>query len=116
MAKKSDKKKVLFTQKVDEDTLNDWKRKAAAAGISVAELIRRSVSGQSIDCRPAPRHRPPPSVDPELIRQVAGIGNNLNQIARRLNSGEKLDALPYLVAIERELSELVELAKEGRLK
>ncbi|WP_268916250.1 MobC family plasmid mobilization relaxosome protein, partial [Aeromonas caviae] len=28
----------------------------------------------------------PPTIDPALLRQVAGIGNNLNQIARRINA------------------------------
>jgi len=30
------------------------------------------------------RKRPVPEVAPELLRQVSGMGNNLNQIARRL--------------------------------
>ena len=32
--------------------------------------------------------RPPkyPTIDPQLLRQLSGIGNNLNQVARHLNS------------------------------
>lgn len=57
------------------------------------------------------RIRPPAPVDPQLLRQLAGIGNNVNQIARRLNSGEfspadRVGILTTLVAIERELSDL----------
>ena len=102
--------------KIEPSLLNDWKAKGSAAGISVAELIRRSVAGQEIECRPMPRHRPPPKVDPDFMFQIAAIGNNLNQIARRVNSGESFDVLVELSAIEERLAELVELAKEGRLK
>lgn len=32
--------------------------------------------------------RPPkyPTIDPQLLRQLSGIGNNINQVARHLNS------------------------------
>ncbi|WP_419789799.1 plasmid mobilization relaxosome protein MobC, partial [Shewanella xiamenensis] len=33
----------------------------------------------------AKRAPPAPSVAPELLRQLAGMGNNLNQIARVVN-------------------------------
>ena len=107
-------KKTLFTLKIEPSLLNEWKAKANAASVSVAELIRRSVAGQKIECRPAVRHRPPPKVDPDFIFQVAAIGNNLNQIARRVNSGESFDVLVELASIEKQLSELVELAKAGK--
>lgn len=53
----------------------------------------------------------PEPVDPALLRALAGIGNNMNQIARRINTGEWdfLDVVKIVAAlgaIERELSEL----------
>ena len=100
--------KKLFTMKIDSQTLDEWKAKADEAGISVAELIRRSVAGQKIE-RANPQHfPPPPKVDPELLRQVAAIGNNINQIARRCNSGGIFDVLAVLLEIEKRLQELVE--------
>ena len=49
-------------------------------------------------------------VDPQLLRQLAGIGNNLNQIARIMNqknqTGSALDRVSVMAAlagIEREL-------------
>lgn len=50
-------------------------------------------------------------VDPDLIRQLASIGNNLNQIARKVNTGEwsALDRayiIGGLAGIERELAAL----------
>lgn len=53
---------------------------------------------------------PPPVVDPALLRQLAGLGNNLNQIARKVNAkGEPLDRVQILAAlsaVEREIAEL----------
>jgi predicted chitinase len=45
------------------------------------------------------------------LRQLAGMGNNLNQIARRVNSGEwgpadRVQVIAALAGIERELAEL----------
>lgn len=49
-----------------------------------------------------------PNVDPMLLRQLAGLGNNLNQIARTVNTQEwktldKISILAALSSIEREL-------------
>lgn len=53
----------------------------------------------------------PDPVDPALLRQLAGIGNNLNQVARRVNTGEwgavdRVAVIAALAAVERELNEL----------
>ena len=58
----------------------------------------------------------PEPVDPALLRALAGIGNNMNQIARRINTGEwdSLDVVKIvsaLGAVERELAELRALHK-----
>lgn len=49
-----------------------------------------------------------PNTDPELKRQLRGIGNNINQIAYKLNSGEwtvedRLDLKAQLDQIERDM-------------
>lgn len=60
------------------------------------------------------RKRPVPEVAPELLRQVSGIGNNLNQIARRLNQSdsltpsERVSLLSILNSLDRQLGELLE--------
>ena len=60
------------------------------------------------------RKRRVPSVAPELLRQVSGIGNNLNQIARRLNQldgltpTERVSLLAVLNSLDRNLGELLE--------
>lgn len=50
------------------------------------------------------RRNPPVSVDPELLRQLAGLGNNLNQLARLAN-GKGMNALDS-VEIIRHLNEI----------
>ena len=50
-------------------------------------------------------------MDPELLRQLAGIGRNINQIARRVNSGEwkaidKVGVIARLAVYEREIERL----------
>ena len=52
-------------------------------------------------------------VDPQLLRQLAGIGNNLNQIARIINQQSKINeaidrvaVITALSGIERELQRL----------
>jgi hypothetical protein len=60
------------------------------------------------------RKRRLPDVEPELLRQVSGIGNNLNQLARRLNQldglhpTDRVSLLAVLNSLDRQLGELLE--------
>ncbi|WP_245433156.1 plasmid mobilization protein [Rhizobium anhuiense] len=83
--------------------------RAERAGMPFATLMR-----EALGLTEARRRRPVPKVDPELVRAVARIGGNLNQIARWLNTAQAqgqvsaIDAITVaarLVAIERALSE-----------
>lgn len=49
-------------------------------------------------------------IERELLTELSRIGNNLNQIAKAVNSGERRAVLTELVEIERQLKEL----KNGR--
>lgn len=56
----------------------------------------------------------PPPADPAVLRQLAGIGGNLNQVARALNRYEvsaldKVKLLAQLAALERATLELKEV-------
>ncbi|ALV30096.1 mobilization protein MobC-like protein [Pannonibacter phragmitetus] len=95
--------------------------RAARAGLPFATLMR-----EALGLTEARRRRPVPKVDPELVRAVARIGGNLNQIARWLNTAQAqgqvsaIDAITLvarLIAIERALSETLEqfTAKNGAL-
>lgn len=56
---------------------------------------------------------PIPKVAPELLYQIAGIGNNINQMARRINSKkeftavEKVHVISALSLIDSQLSEII---------
>lgn len=57
-----------------------------------------------------------PAADPELLRHLASIGNNLNQIARKVNTAEwgavdRVQVIGALAGVERELAELRALHK-----
>jgi hypothetical protein len=81
--------------------------RAACPKAQLAEWMREHCLGVV----PQQRRTPPPTIDPALLRQVAGIGNNLNQIARRINASplttlDKVEYLAALAAIGRELEGL----------
>lgn len=60
------------------------------------------------------KRQPVPVADPALLRQLAAIGNNLNQIARWAHRQEAVDAVAVaaaLMAIAREL-EAVRASKD----
>lgn len=60
-----------------------------------------------------------PSIDPALLRQLAGIGNNLNQVARKINGGvwsgaDSVQIVSALMVIERDLKELRRTVENGK--
>ena len=112
---KTKKKTKLLTMKTTEKEMAEWRKLAASHGVSLSELIRIRLADTQPATNPPPIHRPPPQVDDRIIFQIAAIGNNLNQIARRCNSGDRLDVLTELSAIERDLAKMVEMAKSGEL-
>lgn len=75
----------------------------------LAEWIREHCLGAKV-----PRANTVPNVDPQLLRQLAGMGNNLNQIARAIHSQEwkpvdRVQVIAALTSLQRELA-LIKLA------
>jgi hypothetical protein len=103
----SKKKTKLLTMKVDEAEKEKWQKLATSYNMSLSELIRNRLNNLEMPPQPKKRKIKIPKVDPELIRQVAAIGNNLNQIARRVNQGEKFDIVIELRSIEIQLERLI---------
>ena len=107
-------RKKLMNIRVDPDVYDRWKRKAKEAGITLTELIHRSVEDGKIigDEKRGRRYAP---VDPALIRQLASIGNLMNQIARKLNMGSEPDRemADSLKKIESELKKILAKHKKG---
>jgi hypothetical protein len=84
-----------------------WQTLAESRGVSLSELVRELLDVQRLR-RPRPQRAPPP-VEPALLRELARIGNNLNQLARAANRQEPVPAtaiLLRLIEIDRELATL----------
>ena len=82
----------------------EWHAKARSAGLTLSDLVRRSI-GRVRTWTVA--HA---GVERERTRELARVGNNLNQIARWANThGEAIEAvevIAHLVAIDQALSAL----------
>ena len=82
----------------------EWHRKAESAGLSLSDLMRRSVG------RVRTWSVAHTELERERTRELARIGSNLNQIARWANihkeDADVLEVVAHLVAIERALDTL----------
>ena len=103
---------INVTSRVSATELADWRTKAAAAGVPLSVLIRRAMARtRTWTARAA-------GVERERTRQVARIGNSLNQIARwataHKGAAEAVEVLARLVAIERALAALARIENRDR--
>ena len=89
---KAIRKTIRFTE--DEYAL--IQQELDKAHISFSTLARSAILRKKIKL----------PIERALLSELSRIGNNLNQIARSINQGEKRLVLTELVAIENELKEL----------
>jgi Bacterial mobilisation protein (MobC) len=94
--------------RIDKPTAAEWRERATASGLSVSDWIRGAVDANQQTNLPTPQRR---SV---LMRQLAGMSNNLNQIARALNecrlagsSVQLVEVLALLRSIEAQAGRLL---------
>ena len=84
--------------------LAEWRAKAAAAGVTLSELLRQAMRRTRAWTAAAA------DIERARVREIARIGNNLNQLARWANThkaaAEAVEVLTHLRAIERELAAL----------
>lgn len=104
----SEKKDKLLTMKVTEAEKQKWQEIAKSFKLSLGELIRQKLNGTTPARKVKVKIK---QVDPDLLFEINAIGNNLNQIARRLNEGEKFDVLPLLYSMEAHLTEVLNAHK-----
>jgi len=100
------KKTKLFTMKVSADEKIAWQKIAKSYGINLSELVRQKLSNTKIIKRKKIK-----TVDPQLLREINAVGNNLNQISRRINEGQKFDAVIELSSIEQKLQSVLDAHK-----
>ena len=97
-------RKVWVKIRASEAERSEWHAKARAVGLSLSDLVRRSV-GRVRTWTVAHTE-----LERERTRELARIGSNLNQIARWANihkeNAEALEVAAHLVAIERALDTL----------
>ena len=89
----------------------DWRTKAAAAGVPLSDLLRQAMARTRTWTAAAA------DAERERTRQVARIGNNLNQLARWANANaaavDAVEVIAHLVAFERELRKLTRIDGDG---
>lgn len=102
--------------RLPEQIAQSWRRQAESSGASLSDWVRSKVDTEQTTgiAAPAkmPKRRNYTPVDPELLRQIAMIGNNLNQIARSVNSNELsmtgIQIIASLSSIRQELTTLID--------
>lgn len=111
-----------FPVRLPADLVTRLRGEAEAAGVTNSDVFRRYLD--LADAKPLAKPRPQKAqkytghvnhADPELMRVLAGIGNNLNQLAHGVNasnlSGEpiaRVHILSVLRSIEEKLDKIGE--------
>ncbi len=108
--------------RLPDEVLQRWKAAAADIGLCLSDWLRDRVDGldggdptgpvvqtrKPTPRRGTPRHRPFTESDPAQVRELAKIGNNLNQIARWANTykgaGDAVEVIAHLRAIDAHLA------------
>ena len=83
--KLSERKAYRANVKMSTEEYYTLKSKAKESGVTISEYIRLSISNTVINQRLTPEHC-------DLIRKVAGLANNFNQVTRALNTVGYIDA------------------------
>ena len=88
-----------------------WREKAAAAGVSPSALLREAMARTRTWTASAR------AVERERTRQIARLGNNLNQLARWANTpastAEAVSVIAHLVSFERSLLRVARIDEDG---
>ena len=103
------RRSVIAHARVSPEELAEWHAKAEAAGVTLSELVRQAMGRtRTWTAKSAAAER-------EKLRQVARIGNNLNQIARWANTykqaADAAEVIAHLLAIEREIAAVAGMRK-----
>ena len=90
--------------RLPDDVATDWRKRAAAAGVSLSDWVRAQVDVEQATGVASPGRRPARSsfipADPELLRHLAALGNNVNQIARKMHAAtDGVDRVEWLVEL-----------------
>lgn len=76
------KRAYSFLLRLNAAEMQHLDKLCSVAGMPREPMIRNLIMGRNIQARPPDSYR-------ELSRQIAALGNNLNQIARAVNTSGK---------------------------
>lgn len=101
-------RKRYIQLRVTDDELTAIKERAG--NVSTSTFLRQLALDQPIAQPPNPSREIIHKCDPDLIREVNRIGNNINQIAKHLNEGNKLSnaVMIALLNLQTSLDETVQ--------
>jgi phosphate uptake regulator len=105
-----ERRSVKITVRFTPEEAEEINQAAEAKGLTVSELIRRSVLGLPVPKRMSSKRLAKKNeVFREYLSELNRIGVNINQIARYCNRYREVDVLVLesLINIERKLSEML---------
>lgn len=113
----ADKRKTRLNLRLDDQEFELLKAKAEGFGLPLAKFVRVSLLGLP---EPAKRIHDLPVVDPTLLRQLVGIGNNVNQLTRYAHivsndAKQTLNVLELAFALQKIANELQQLREQYSL-
>lgn len=110
-------RKHHITLRLNDDELASLTEKSQDYGLGMAVFLRDQILQAP---PPVKRIHDLPKVDPELVRQLASIGNNLNQITRLANSQQasynKVDIKTLHLSLDRITQELQKIQSDYTAK
>lgn len=113
---KTEPRERLLRVRCTATELTRWQLIADTRDETLSGMVRALLNGT-----PPRSRRFVPRADPRLIRQIACVGNNMNQIARAVNAAHVAgarahagDILSELAIIERQLGQLVDKVARSR--
>lgn len=98
------KRNNLIQVWLSDDELRKLDTQVQKCGLSRAAFLRQMI------CGIRPKELPPPDFVP-MMRQLYYCGNNLNQIARKANALNVIDAQHYEEAVELFRKTVIEISK-----
>ena len=98
----SKKKKYKVDVKMSTEDYYTLKSKAMEAGMNKSEYMRQCIHNSSVKERLSPEHQ-------KMIRQLCGMANNLNQIARKANAHGYNNARSEYLHLANQIDQLLNL-------
>lgn len=103
----ADKKGYKVTLKMATEEYYSLKAKSRMAGLTRSEYIRQCIQSSEVKQRSSPEIM-------NYIRQLSGMANNINQIAKKANASGYLEVHKNCVTAINDLDMLIKKIEDGR--